>query len=114
AASSRNAPAVAASSSRESTTTTTARDSAAAQPTILFVGTSLTAGYGLPSPDLAFPAVIQQKLDSAGYHMHVTNAGGSGETSAGGLHNADWLLSRPFKILVVELGANDGLRGLDP
>jgi acyl-CoA thioesterase-1 len=82
-------------------------------PAILFVGTSLTAGYGLEDPANAFPGVIQQKLDSAGYHFRVLNAGVSGETSAGGLHKSDWLLSRPFRILVLELGANDGLRGLD-
>jgi acyl-CoA thioesterase-1 len=99
--------------------TTQASDSTAAAtpadstPAILFVGTSLTAGFGLPSPEQAFPALIQKKLDSAGYHVRVLNAGVSGETSAGGLHKADWLLERPFRILVLELGANDGLRGLD-
>jgi acyl-CoA thioesterase-1 len=93
--------------------TTAAPAPADSTPAILFVGTSLTAGYGLESPDLAFPALIQQKLDSAGYHFRVLNAGVSGETSAGGLHKTGWLLSRPFRILVLELGANDGLRGLE-
>ncbi len=82
-------------------------------PAILFVGTSLTAGFGLPDKSLAFPNLIQQKLDSAGYRMHVINAGVSGETSAGGLSKIDWILDRPFKILVLELGANDALRGQD-
>jgi len=78
---------------------------------VLFVGTSLTAGYGL-GEELAFPAVIQQKIDSAGLPYRVVNAGVSGETSAGGLRRIDWMLQRPVDVLVVELGANDGLRGL--
>jgi acyl-CoA thioesterase-1 len=94
-----------------SSTPVTAPDSAAG---ILFVGTSLTAGYGLESVDKAYPALIQQKLDSAGYRFKVINAGVSGETSAGGLNKIDWILSRPFRVLVLELGANDGLRGLSP
>ena len=94
-----------------SSTPVAAADSA---PAILFVGTSLTAGYGLESVDRAYPALIQQKLDSAGYSFKVINAGVSGETSAGGLNKIDWILSRPFRVLVLELGANDGLRGLSP
>jgi acyl-CoA thioesterase-1 len=78
--------------------------------TILFVGTSLTAGLGL-DPDSAFPALIARKLDSAGYHYDVVNAGVSGETSAGALRRIDWLLRQPFDVLVLETGANDGLRG---
>jgi acyl-CoA thioesterase-1 len=78
---------------------------------ILFLGTSLTAGYGIGAK-YAYPALLQQKLDSAGYPLRVVNAGISGETSAGGLRRIDWSLQRPVKILVLELGANDGLRGL--
>ncbi|HLU25263.1 MAG TPA: arylesterase [Longimicrobiales bacterium] len=80
---------------------------------ILFLGTSLTAGYGL-TVDQAYPARIQEKLDSAGLRFRVVNAGVSGETSAGGLRRIDWLLQRPVRVLVLELGANDGLRGQDP
>src|SRR5687767_3515782 len=80
---------------------------------IVFVGTSLTAGYGVGA-DLAFPAVIQQKIDSAGLPFRVVNAGISGETSAGGLRRIDWSLQLPLDVLVLELGANDGLRGIDP
>jgi acyl-CoA thioesterase I len=81
--------------------------------TILFVGTSLTAGYGV-GEDMAYPAIIQQKIDAAGLPFQVVNAGISGETSAGGLRRIDWSLQQPFEVLVLELGANDGLRGLDP
>jgi acyl-CoA thioesterase-1 len=81
--------------------------------TILFVGTSLTAGYGV-GPDNAYPAVIQQMIDSAGLRYRVVNAGISGETSAGGLRRIDWSLQQPAAVLVLELGANDALRGLDP
>jgi acyl-CoA thioesterase-1 len=84
-----------------------------AQPVILFLGTSLTAGLGLPA-DEAYPAVLQTWLDSAGLAYRVVNAGVSGETSAGGLRRLDWLLEQPFEVLVLELGANDGLRGHDP
>ncbi|MEX2284587.1 MAG: arylesterase [Gemmatimonadota bacterium] len=79
---------------------------------IVFIGTSLTAGYGIGA-DLAFPAMVQQKIDSAGLPYRVVNAGISGETSAGGLRRVDWLLQQPVDVLVLELGANDGLRGLD-
>jgi acyl-CoA thioesterase-1 len=80
---------------------------------ILFVGTSLTAGYGIGA-EFAYPALIQARLDSAGLPYRVVNAGISGETSAGGLRRIDWALQQPVKVLVLELGANDGLRGLDP
>ncbi len=81
--------------------------------TILFLGTSLTAGYGLDRPGVeAFPALIQARLDSAGRPYRVVNAGVSGESSAGALGRIDWLLSRDsVAILVVETGANDALRG---
>jgi acyl-CoA thioesterase-1 len=86
---------------------------AAAPRTILFFGDSLTAGYGLDNPaEEAFPALIQQRLRAAGLKDTVINAGLSGDTSAGGLRRIDWLLRRPIDILVLELGGNDGLRGL--
>lgn len=83
------------------------------RPAIVFLGTSLTAGLGV-DPEEAYPAVIRQKLDSAGLDYRVVNAGVSGDTSAGGLRRLDWLLEQPLDVLVLELGANDGLRGHDP
>ena len=82
-----------------------------ARRTILFLGTSLTAGLGL-DPDSAYPQRIQRKIDAAGLPYQVVNAGVSGETSAGLLHRLDWVLKRPADVVVVETGANDGLRGL--
>ena len=79
--------------------------------TILFFGTSLTAGYGL-DPTEAFPALIQNRIDSLNLPYTVINGGLSGETSAGGKGRIDWLLKQPIDIFVLELGANDGLRGL--
>jgi acyl-CoA thioesterase I len=76
------------------------------------VGTSLTAGLGL-DPSQAYPAVLQRMADSAGYQVHIENAGLSGETSAGALRRVDWLLRQPASLVVIETGANDGLRGLD-
>ncbi|HVX41499.1 MAG TPA: arylesterase [Gemmatimonadaceae bacterium] len=81
--------------------------------TILFAGTSLTAGLGL-DPDSAYPMLIQQKIDSAGLPFTVINAGVSGETSSGLLDRLDWLLRGRFDVLVLETGANDGLRGISP
>src|SRR5688572_25795475 len=78
---------------------------------ILFLGTSLTAGYGIGA-EYAYPALIQKKLNAAGYKLRAVNAGISGETSAGGLRRIDWSLQQPVAVLVLELGANDGLRGL--
>jgi acyl-CoA thioesterase-1 len=80
---------------------------------ILFLGTSLTAGLGL-DPAQAYPALIQARLDAEGLRYRVTNAGVSGETSAGALRRLDWLLRQPVAVLVVETGANDGLRAQDP
>lgn len=88
-------------------------ESAEARPTVLFIGTSLTAGYGL-DPDDAYPARIQEKIDSVGLPYQVINAGVSGETSAGALRRLEWLLRQPFDVLVLETGANDMLRGTDP
>jgi len=79
--------------------------------TIVFFGNSLTAGYGL-SPSEAFPAIIQKKIDSIGLPYQVVNAGVSGETSSGGLTRIDWILQQPIDIFILELGANDGLRGI--
>ncbi|MEO8089745.1 MAG: arylesterase [Gemmatimonadales bacterium] len=85
----------------------------ATRPSVVFLGTSLTAGLGL-EPEQAYPALIQQKIDSAGLALRVVNAGVSGETSAGARRRVDWLLREPVAVLVVETGANDGLRGLPP
>lgn len=79
---------------------------------ILFFGNSLTAGYGLDDPADAFPAIIQQKIDSLGLPYKVINAGLSGETTAGGKSRIDWLLKQKVDVFVLELGANDGLRGI--
>jgi acyl-CoA thioesterase I len=79
--------------------------------TILFFGNSLTAGYGL-DPSEAFPALIQQKIDSAKLPYKVVNAGVSGETSSGGNARIDWILKQPVDVFILELGANDGLRGI--
>jgi acyl-CoA thioesterase-1 len=79
---------------------------------VLCFGTSLTAGLGL-DPEDAFPAVLQTKIDSAELRFRVVNAGVSGETSAAGVRRIDWLLGQPVAVLVLELGANDALRGQD-
>jgi acyl-CoA thioesterase I len=79
--------------------------------TIVFFGNSLTAGYGLSTSE-AFPALIQQKIDSLQLPYTVVNAGVSGETTAGGNTRIDWVLKQPLDIFVLELGANDGLRGI--
>jgi acyl-CoA thioesterase I len=79
---------------------------------IVFLGTSLTAGLGL-NPEQAFPALIQRKIDSAGLPFEAVNAGVSGETSAGARRRMDWVLRQPVSVLVIETGANDGLRGLE-
>jgi acyl-CoA thioesterase-1 len=81
---------------------------------ILCVGTSLTAGYGLPDPDLAYPGLLQKRIDAAGLPYHVVNAGVSGETSAGARRRVDWLLKQKVDVFMLETGANDALRGQDP
>lgn len=88
-------------------------EASAAPPTVLFIGTSLTAGLGL-DPDSAYPAIIQRKIDSLGLGFRVVNAGVSGETSADALRRIGWLMRAPASVIVLETGANDGLRGLDP
>jgi acyl-CoA thioesterase-1 len=85
----------------------------AARGRIVFLGTSLTAGYGLADPSLAYPTLIQQRIDSAGLRYQVVNAGVSGATSADTRRSIDWIMAEPVSVLVVETGANDGLRGLD-
>lgn len=85
----------------------------AAESTIVFLGTSLTAGLGL-DPDSAYPALLQQRVDAAGLPFRVVNAGVSGESSAGALRRIDWVLRQDPWMLVIETGANDGLRGQDP
>jgi acyl-CoA thioesterase I len=107
-AGSENGPAAAA---RESASGTPTARPVPARGTILFVGTSLTAGYGL-EPDEAYPRLVQQKLDSAGLPFDVVNAAVSGETSSGHLRSISWLLRQPFDVIVIESGANDGLRGV--
>lgn len=89
-----------------------AKDTAdAAHPTILFVGTSLTAGYGL-DPAEAWPTLIQDKLTEARLPYRVVNAGVSGETSAGARRRLDWLIAQDVpRVVMIETGANDGLRG---
>jgi len=82
-----------------------------AKKNIVFFGNSLTAGYGLNLSE-AFPALIQLKLDSLHYPYKAINAGLSGETSAGGKSRVDWILQQPVHIFVLELGGNDGLRGI--
>lgn len=79
--------------------------------TILFFGNSLTAGYGV-DPSEAFPALLQDKLDSLKLGYKVINGGVSGETSSGGNSRIDWILKQPVDIFVLELGGNDGLRGI--
>jgi len=81
--------------------------------TILFFGDSITAGYGL-SEEQAYPALIEQKIDSLDLPYDVVNAGLSGETTAGGARRVDWILQQDIALFVLGLGGNDGLRGIDP
>lgn len=98
----------------ENNTTTSPTNTPAsnATKTILFFGNSLTAGYGL-EPSQAFPALIQKKIDSLGLNYKVINSGLSGETSAGGKSRISWVLKQKVDVFILELGANDGLRGID-
>ncbi len=80
--------------------------------TVLFFGDSLTAGYGLDDPSEAFPGVVQDKIAAANLRYKVINAGLSGETSAGGKGRIGWVLKQKVDVFVLELGANDGLRGI--
>lgn len=81
--------------------------------TIIVLGDSLAAGYGI-DPSQAFPALVQKKIDDAGWDYAVVNAGVSGDTTADGLSRTDWLLQRRVDVLILELGGNDGLRGIAP
>ncbi|WP_460941985.1 arylesterase [Spirosoma daeguense] len=101
----------------DSTTSNTPASSSAAQSNsakkqvVLFYGNSLAAGYGV-EPTEAFPALVGEKIDSAGLNYTVVNAGLSGETTAGGKSRISWVLRQPVSVFVLELGGNDGLRGL--
>jgi len=82
-------------------------------PTVLVLGDSLSAGYQL-NQDQAYPALLQRKIDAEGFEFEIVNAGVSGDTSAGGLRRIEWLLRGKIDVLILELGANDGLRGIPP
>jgi acyl-CoA thioesterase I len=86
-------------------------DKAVGRPRVVVLGDSLTAGLGI-AKDEAYPAVLQRRIDAAGYGYEVVNAGVSGDTSAGGMSRLDWSLAGNVQVLVVALGGNDGLRGL--
>ena len=87
---------------------------AAPQPkNILFLGDSISAGYGLELSQ-AYPSLIQARIDAKGWNFKAINAGQNGDTSAGGLNRLNWLLKNQVDVLVLELGGNDGLRGLPP
>ncbi len=96
-------------SAAESATNTTAK-AASVPRTIVVLGDSIAAGYGV-NPSEAYPALLQDKINSAGLDYTVVNAGVSGDTTADGLNRINWLLRRPIDVLVLELGGNDGLRG---
>ena len=87
-------------------------DPSATRPRIVFLGDSLTAGYGLATKEQAVPALIQKRLDAEGYDYEVVNHGVSGDTSAGGVSRLEWALNGDVRVLVLELGGNDGLRGI--
>jgi len=91
---------------------TVAKAPSAAKKTIVFFGNSLTAAYGLDDPSKGFAGLIQKRIDSLGLGYKVINAGVSGETTSGGNSRIDWLLKQPLDIFVLELGGNDGLRGI--
>ncbi len=80
--------------------------------TVLFYGNSLTAGYGV-DPDAAYPRLTQEKIDRFDWPFRVVNGGVGGETSAGGLSRIDWVLQNRMDVFILELGGNDGLRGVD-
>jgi acyl-CoA thioesterase-1 len=86
-------------------------DSSTKKKNILFFGNSLTAGYGV-DPSEAYPALIQDKIDSLHLNYKIINAGVSGETTSDGNSRIDWILKQPIDIFVLELGGNDGLRGI--
>jgi acyl-CoA thioesterase-1 len=96
----------------DTTATAAKSDSSTTEKTVLFFGDSLTAGYGLDDPSQAYPGVVQNKIDSAKLPYKVVNAGVSGETTAGGKGRINWILRQKVDVFVLELGANDGLRGI--
>lgn len=100
--------------SSEKTTTTAAETKAspAKRKSIVFFGNSLTAAYGLDDPQQGFVGLIQKKIDSLKLNYKVINAGVSGETTSGGNSRIDWLLKQPLDVFILELGGNDGLRGI--
>lgn len=85
---------------------------AASKKTILCFGDSITAGYGLDDINDAYPAIIQSKIDSLGLSYEVVNSGLSGETTAGGRRRIQWILNQDIDVFILELGGNDGLRGV--
>jgi len=89
--------------------TVSATEAAPELPLVIFLGDSLTAGFGLPAEE-SFPAVLQQRLEDEGLPIGIVNAGVSGDTSRGGLNRVDWLLRQEPDVLVIGLGGNDGLR----
>jgi acyl-CoA thioesterase I len=91
--------------------TTPAASAVSSRPRIVALGDSLTAGLGLPAA-AAYPSLLEQRLKDAGMDFEVANAGVSGDTSAGGLARLDWALEGDVRVLILALGANDGLRGL--
>lgn len=97
---------------KRDTTKTAAAPTTGTKKTLVFFGNSLTAGYGLDDPNQAFPGLIQKRIDSLKLNYKVINAGVSGETTSGGNSRIDWLLKQPLDVFVLELGGNDGLRGI--
>jgi acyl-CoA thioesterase I len=90
-----------------------ASDATGGKKRIVVLGDSITAGYGL-DPQEAYPALLQKKVDAASLPYTVTNAGVSGDTTAGGLRRVGWALGKGADVLVIALGGNDGLRGISP
>jgi acyl-CoA thioesterase-1 len=97
---------------QQETTEAEVSETKTATKTILFFGDSLTAGFGLEDSNDAYPAVIQTKIDSLDLDYVVVNSGLSGETTSGGLGRINWVLNQKVDVFVLELGANDGLRGI--
>src|SRR5688572_278217 len=102
-----------AASSSPSAPATPRSDPTSTRPRIVVLGDSLTAGLGL-APSEAYPSLLQQRLSEGKMNYEVVNAGVSGDTSAGGLSRLDWALEGDVRVLILALGANDGLRGLSP
>jgi acyl-CoA thioesterase-1 len=92
---------------------TNATETGQSAKTVVVLGNSIAAGYGV-EPSQAYPALLQEKIRSAGLNFYVVNAGVSGDTTADGLNRINWILRRPLDVLILELGGNDGLRGIPP